>query len=280
MTQPPPCRSLGRQCRALRVTLHVSALDDAGLDHEATWLLGHTERMEFARLWDDGDDLYADVVIHVPCKHLQEEGRRAQCRVHGFRGPAPRAPRMPGQPRRLGPDAARLVDGGRLVRRRLATPAGSLPVLQNGDNPCLAARCTTADHTVGAACCRDLQVEIMCPETDQRTELLLRSRKAPYLCKVERDDDESLEAEILSACGYLGDDGVACSLHGRLRPDGRVAKPELCSKWPPRRTTVHPGCVLGPVRARRWRKGMEHSAGGPDPGPALCNPPGMGRLSG
>ena len=39
---------------------------------------------------------------------------------------------------------------------------------------------------------------------------------------------------MISACGYLGDDGVACTLHGRKRADGRPAKPDLCIEWPPK----------------------------------------------
>jgi hypothetical protein len=99
---------------------------------------------------------------------------------------------------------------------------------------------------MGAACCRDLQVEIMCDRSWIRQELLVRSRKRPFLCKVERETDESLEVEVISACGYLGDDGVACTLHGRQRPDGRQAKPDLCRRWPVPTLdeTLHRGCVF------------------------------------
>jgi hypothetical protein len=47
-----PCRKLGSQCRALRVTLRVGSLEegDTSLDHEATWLLGHTQRIAFGGL--------------------------------------------------------------------------------------------------------------------------------------------------------------------------------------------------------------------------------------
>ena len=46
-----PCRKLGSQCRSLRVTLRVGSLEegDTSLDHEATWLLGHTERISVWR---------------------------------------------------------------------------------------------------------------------------------------------------------------------------------------------------------------------------------------
>ena len=56
---------------------------------------------------------------------------------------------------------------------------------------------------------------------------------------------------MISACGYLEADGVACSLHGRHRPDGRTAKPDLCFEWPPKNRGLHPGCVFGPRRRRR-----------------------------
>jgi hypothetical protein len=99
---------------------------------------------------------------------------------------------------------------------------------------------------MGSACCRDLQIEIMCDRRWTRRELLLRARKPPYLCKVVRERDESLEAELISACSYLGEDGVACTLHGRVRPDGREAKPELCRRWPKptKDETLHRGCVF------------------------------------
>ena len=41
-------------------------------------------------------------------------------------------------------------------------PARSLPVLEPSANPCATAPCRTADNTMKAACCRDLQIEIMC----------------------------------------------------------------------------------------------------------------------
>lgn len=91
----------------------------------------------------------------------------------------------------------------------------------------------------------------MCTRREKRLEALVRSRKSPYLCKVVRDGDYSLDAEVISACGYLGEDGVACSLHGRVRADGRPAKPDLCSDWPPKRQDLHPGCVFAPRRSRR-----------------------------
>ena len=83
----------------------------------------------------------------------------------------------------------------------------------------------------GAACCRDLQVEIMCTREEQELEALVRSRRSPYLCKIERPGDFSLEVEMISACGYLDDDGIACTLHGRRRSDGRRGCiPAVCSR--------------------------------------------------
>jgi len=255
----PPCRKLGLQCRALRVTLRVGSLEDgvASLDHEATWLLGHTERITFGEPWAGDGDLYVDATLHVSCRYLREDGTTAQCQLHGFRGNAPRRPRRPEQPRRLGGQRFRVVDAKRMVTRGLApapAPARSLPVLATA-NPCAAAPCRTADNKRAAACCRDLQVEIMCDKGQRRLEALVRSRRSPYLCKVERAGDFSLEAEMISACGYLEEDGVACSLHGRLRADGRPAKPDLCTEWPPKNRGLHPGCAFGPRRRRRRPSG-------------------------
>ena len=76
----------------------------------------------------------------------------------------------------------------------------------------------------------------------------MRSRKKPYVCKVKREDEDILECEVISACGYLNaGDGVTCTLHGRIRPNGEPAKPYLCTEWPDELDddeTGHPGCVF------------------------------------
>jgi len=254
----PPCRSLGVQCRSLRVTLRIGEFEEGpeSLDHEATWLLGHTQHIDFLELWEGEGDLYVEAVLHVSCRYLHQEGRTARCQAHGFAGPAPRAARRQPQPLQLGADRFVLVEECRNAVRTLPLPPRSLPVLEshNGaDNPCATALCRTADNTRKAACCRDLQVEIMCTRAQRRLEALVRSRRSPYLCKIERGGDYSLEVEMISACGYLEADSVSCSLHGRQRPDGRTAKPDLCFEWPPKNRGLHPGCVFGPRRRRPRR---------------------------
>jgi hypothetical protein len=248
----PPCRTLGSQCRSLPVTLRIGPLEDgtASLDHEATWLIGHTQHITFSDIWEDGGELYVDATLHVPCRYLRREGAVAQCTAHGFRGPTPRGSYQPEQRRRLGRDRFLVVENRRAVARSLPPPPRSLPVL-DAQNPCALAPCRTADNTRGAACCRDLQVEIMCTRRERRLEALVRSRRSPYLCKVERAGDFSIEAEVISACGFLDDDGIACSLHGRARADGRPAKPDLCSEWPPKNKGLHPGCVFAPRHRRQ-----------------------------
>jgi hypothetical protein len=245
---------MGSQCRNLRVTLRIGALDEGStsLDHEATWLLGHTEHVTFNELWHGDGDLYVDAVLHVPCRHLQTDEGAARCTAHGFTGSLRSPPGPPRQPRRLGGDRFRVVDDMQAVTRVLPTPSAprGLPVL-GGDNPCASAPCRTSDHRRGAACCRDLQIEIMCTRRERRLEALVRSRRSPYLCKVTRPGDFSIEAEMISACGYLAEDGIACSLHGRVRADGRPAKPDLCSDWPPKDKGLHPGCVFAPRSRRR-----------------------------
>ena len=250
---------MGSQCRTLRVTLRVGSLEegDGSLDHEATWLLGHTEKITFSEPWAGNGDLYVDAILHVPCRYLRDDGTTAGCQLYGYRGPTPRRPRRAEQPRRLSGNRFRVVDAKRMVTRSLAPqapPPHALPVL-DGANPCAAAPCRTADNKRAAACCRDLQVEIMCTKKERTLEALVRSRRSPYLCKVERAGDFSLEVEMISACGYLGDDGVACSLHGRLRADGRPAKPDLCTEWPPKNRGLHPGCVFRPRRRGRRPSG-------------------------
>lgn len=248
----PPCEGMGTQCRSLRVTLRIGSLEEGtpSLDHESTWLLGHTEHIQFGEVWDDEGDLYVNATLHVGCKYLREDGGSARCTAHGFRGPAPARPRRAAQPRQLGDDRFVVVDRMQQVERRFAPPPRSLPVLATPDspNPCAGAPCETSDHRRGAACCRDLQIEIMCTPKQARLEALVRSRRSPYLCKVGRAGDYSIEAEMISACGYLEPGSVNCTLHGRHRADGRTAKPDLCFEWPPKRQTLHPGCVFAKRR--------------------------------
>lgn len=235
--------------------LRIGSLEEgaASLDHEATWLLGHTERISFGEVWTGDGELYVDAVLHVPCRHLKgstEGGSR--CAAHGFEGRTPRAPRTAEQPRQLGRDRFRVVDRMKLVNRHFPPPRASLPVLATSGNPCEGAPCETSDHRRGAACCRDLQVEIMCTRKELFLEALIRHRKSPYLCKVGREGDFSIDVEMISACGFIEDGGVACTLHGRTRADGRTAKPDLCFEWPPKDKGLHPGCVFtGRKRARK-----------------------------
>jgi hypothetical protein len=251
MHPPPPCSGLGRQCRELAVTLRVGMTDQGpdSLDHEATWLLGHTETISFGTLRPEGRNLLVPAVLHMTCRYLRtERSGEAECRAHGFRGPAP-APTTPAAaPRRLESDQFNMIEHHQPTQLALTAPPRLLPVLEK-ENPCASAPCRTADNRRGAACCRDLQVEIMCAPEDRALEALVRSRRSPYLCKITREGHESLEAEVISACGYLDDNGVTCTLHGRTRPDGRPAKPDLCSEWPQDGKGLHPGCVFGPFSA-------------------------------
>ncbi|MEO8200238.1 MAG: hypothetical protein ABI679_06945 [Gemmatimonadota bacterium] len=257
MTIPPLCPSMGSHCQALRVTLRVGTFEDGltSLDHEATWLTGHTQRMTFGQIWDDGGDLYVDAVIRVPCRYLREKPEGASCGMYGYSSQLRRTP-VSEQPRRLGGNRFRVVEGAQLTSRELPPPLRSLPVIAFA-NPCATAACETSDHKRGAACCRDLEIEIMCTEKQIRLESLVRTRKSPYLCKVERGGKYSLEAELISACDFLGVDGIACTLHGRKRADGRPAKPDLCSEWPHKGKGLHPGCVFkggkAPMKAPKGR---------------------------
>lgn len=253
----PDCRRMGRQCRALDVKLRVAVLEGQE-DHDATWLLGHTERIDFGPLYVEDDALWTDARLVVPCRHLKSDGNGgSRCAAHGFKAKVAEVRRAE-QPRRLGGDKFNIVDNRRLVTRRLpvAPPdpvkRTALPVHPPAANanPCATALCRTSDNKVGAACCRDLQVEVRCNDKQELLEALLRHRQSPYLCKVEREDEDEpvLNVEVLTACRYLVEDGIHCGLHGRSRADGRPAKPELCSKWPEKRTGLHPGCAF---RSRR-----------------------------
>ena len=259
----PPCTALGPQCRELPVQLRVASLsgEKTAADHEATLLLGHTERISFGSLGPEGKDLLVDAVLHLRCRHLKPGAARgeAHCAALGHSGPMPPPTQGGLQPRLLGRGRFRVVAGQQVTDLELQPPPRSLPVVEDpldGINPCSIAPCETADHRQGSACCRDLQIEIMCSRENHTLEALVRSRLSPYLCKVSRDCDEALEAEMISACGYLEEDGRNCSLHGRLRPDGRPAKPDLCSEWPDDGKGLHPGCIFytPPVRRARVRQ--------------------------
>lgn len=165
----------------------------------------------------------------------------------------PRSRRLPGPPVLLNGDGTLTIAyRGRhraleLEQRR--PRARSLPVLHHGGNPCGGAPCRTADNARGAACCRDLTLEIVAPADDPRSdrlEALLLARRSPYLCKTERVSADTIECEVISTCGYLEEDGISCALHDRLRPDGEPAKPYVCSDWPDLGPddTGHPGCRL------------------------------------
>jgi len=241
---------MGRQCHSLEVVLRVTTLDQGpgSGDQEATWLVGHTENITFlSDLWEDDEDLYVEAALHVPCRFRSGEANgELHCRAYDYSLPAGRVRTEARAPRRLGEDRFRIVDKGRFATRTLAPaprPRRELPV-HAGSNPCVGAPCRTADHRRGAACCRDLQIEIMCTTRERKLEALIRSRQAPYLCKVDRESPFSISAEVISACGFLLEDQIHCALHGRQRSDGRPAKPELCSEWPDGAEVRHPGCVF------------------------------------
>lgn len=252
MHSPPSCAGLGAQCHRLETTLRIGSVAEGeeSLDHESTWLLGHTSRITFAEPYVSGDDLLVDADLHVRCRYLKdgEAPGASRCSAHGFTGPQVTLSRGADQPRRLGGNDFRIVSHQQLTAMSLPFPPRSLPVLEDdGGNPCAIAPCSTADNTRGSACCRDLQVEIMCTPEDQHLELLVRSRQSPYLCKVSREGKFSLDAEMISACTYLDDAGANCTLHGRNRPDGRSAKPDLCFEWPDDGIGMHPGCLWAPA---------------------------------
>jgi hypothetical protein len=237
----------------LRVVLRIATRegpktgDPLSADHEATFLLGHTERITFlGDLWRDQKDLYHEAILQVPCRFLKRDGRQDSCGAHGFHRRARNREPDPVEPRMFSGDRFRIVESGKVVTRVLPPPPRrprELPVKASA-NPCADAPCRTADNQRGAACCRDFQIEIMCTPRQVALEALVRSRKSPYLCKVEREGAYSLGGEFISACAFLLEDGVNCGLHGRKRPDGRPAKPDLCSQWPERGDLMHPGCVF------------------------------------
>lgn len=250
------------------MVLRIGSLDESAesLDHESTWLLGHTQYISFGAPRTSGKDLLVDAVLHVRCRYLKagDTPGATRCAAHGFHGPLPPRTRGVEQPRRLGGDRFRVVSAQAMTELELKFPPRALPVVElDEENPCSIAPCETADHKRGSACCRDLQVEMMCRKGDEQLEPLIRSRQSPYLCKIAREADDAIEAEMISACGYLDEPGENCTLHGRYRPDGRTAKPDLCSEWPPKGKGMHPGCIFAPPPVKKAKKGASDSTAAP-----------------
>lgn len=273
MSTPPPCKSLGRQCRELTLTIGISDIEDESRslqDASVTWMTGHTERITWGKPYVVGSDLRVEGTVHVPCKYLRTSsgepavrpdglpsyrtnGKKKQvvcCSAHGFRGPLPTSTQPTAQDTRVILGESRFSMFYKNKRRKLdlrlkRAAQRSLPVLQS-DNPCFDAPCRTGDNTRGSACCRDLTLEVFLTSSQRRLEALLRARKSPYLCKIKREDEETMECEVLSACGYLAEDGTGCRLHDRILPNGQRAKPSLCYEWPDVAPdeTGHPGCRL------------------------------------
>lgn len=223
-------------------------------DHDATWLLGHTERIDFGPLFERDGELWCRARIHIPCRFLAggDVAGTSRCTIYGYQGRIPSGKRVPAS-RRAGRDRFDVVERKKLVRRHLPPPAPprrALPIAATpAANPCAAARCRTSDHKIGAACCRDVQVDICCRRDQTALEALIRSRRPPYLCKVERENDEQVVVEIISACSFLRPDS-GCDLHGRTRVDGRPAKPLMCSRWPEKRSGLHSGCAFRNTRLK------------------------------
>jgi hypothetical protein len=270
---PPACPTLGRHCRELAITLRIaSTTDDTQTlqDAAATWLLGHREHLSFGRLHTQGEHLQVHAVLHVPCRHLLIDGGngnrgsatlrgnwtgqlrdplQARCLAYGYAGVVPGSARPSSRSTEIGGNGKfPIVYQG--TQRALELPlkrdaVKTLPVLHS-PNPCVGVPCRTADNRRGAACCRDLSLEVVVPEADTHTAALLRARKSPYLCKVSRTNPEIIECEVISACGHLEDDGLSCALHDRRLPNGRPAKPSICSEWPDLgpNDVGHPGCRL------------------------------------
>lgn len=260
MAIPPPCTTMGPQCGQVEVTLRIANRGDDSptlQDAASTWLLGHTQRITFGTPFVEGGEILVDATVHVPCKYLEAprgQGCEGRCKAHGFEGRVPAASREEPVPpvKRNGRDVFHVSFRGEhrwlvlpLTRQAERLQRRGLPVLN--DNPCAGAPCRTADNTRGAACCRDLTLDVVAPPGDEETELLLRARRAPYVCKVERSDPTTLECEVISACAYLDpDDSVSCVLHDRLLPNHQLAKPSICREWPDlgEDEVAHPGCRL------------------------------------
>ena len=124
------------------------------LDHEATWLLGHTEQIDFLELWEDEGDLYVEAMLHVPCRYLHQDGGRRPLAgpTDSRAGPARRPAR---QPQPLAARRRPLRGRGGLPERRpgrcpcrpRTAPGARHGGRRERENPCALAPCRTADNT-------------------------------------------------------------------------------------------------------------------------------------
>ena len=137
------------------------------LDHEATWLIGHTQHISFSSSGRTKGELYVDADAPRSLPLLQSEGSRAQCAAARLRRAQPTRARAS----RASPGSWAAT--GSWSWRTAGSRAAWLP--RPGGFRCSPAAtlragpCRTADNTAGAACCRDLQIEIMCTKAAAQT---------------------------------------------------------------------------------------------------------------
>ena len=95
----PPCRSVCGHCRSLKLTIRVAAIE-GDEDHDATWLFGHTQRIDFGKTFVDDEELWVDADVHVPCRHLEQlENGSVRCGGYGYTGKVAIPKRPPAPPR-------------------------------------------------------------------------------------------------------------------------------------------------------------------------------------
>ena len=259
----PPCSALGSQCQEIPVTLRIGSLEQgaSAADHEATWLLGHTERISFRNLRARGPRPAGRCRPPRPLPAPQATPRRSAgvCAAHRLHtGPFPPPSRGAAQPRQLGGEKFLVVEDHALAAVALKVPPRSLPVV-DGDLIGGESLFDRPVHHGGPSArlgllSRPAGGDPLFPLGHSDLEALVRSRLSPYLCKITRASEDALEAEMISACGYL--DGRGSELHPAWaeRPDGRPAKPDLCSEWPDNGKGLHPGCIFYTPPAKKSKK--------------------------
>ena len=250
MSAPPGCESLGRQCQALDVLLRIGSLEE-GVDlpgprghlaprpHRAHHLRrGLDRRRRAVRRCRAACTLSAPERLcrrAVPLRGARVRGPDAAAPEGGRPAEAARAGPFPGG----GPDEAGQPPLPAPAYGRF--PSSRSPSAQSLRGRPLPRPPTTSGERHAAGTCR---WRSCAPGRSCYLEALIRHRKSPYLCKVGREGDFSIDVEMISACGFIEAGGVACTLHGRNRADGRTAKPDLCFEWPPKDKGLHPGCVF------------------------------------
>lgn len=245
VVDPPRCAAMGSYCRQIPVRMVICPpdTDRREADHLATWLTGHTGRLDFGEISWRAEGLVVDAVLHAPCAFLRDSpGGAAECVGFGYCDSSETVERVAAS-RVRGNRTYELVEDA-AIRELQLSELSTDSAERAHPNPCAGVACVAGDRSTGSACCREMAIYILCDETDTGLLQLLMSRDSSVVSRVVRYSPGVLQAQLISACSYLGPRGD-CTLYGRARPDGLPAWPSICQRWPLTADEVrNPRCIF------------------------------------